>query len=146
MNEMSSSDQFQYSYMSTLVINPLGAIMKALSLRQYGQALDFMEVFILSIHKASCKLKLRPWVEKIHVFKNRLMGTQASDPFVNWASLESDRREIFDQEGPALALQLYEEINRVLAEEKYFIHMDGIWIDNVKFTDEDTQGQDEDDQ
>ena len=134
---MSASDQFQYSYMTALVINPLANIMRSMDVRQYGQALDSMEVFILSLHKAEAKEKLRPWVDKIRLFKNKIMGTQSADPFVNWASLESDRREIFDTEGPSLAMTLYEEINRVLAEERYFIHLEGLWINEVKFTKED---------
>lgn len=138
---MSTKDPFLYQYMTSLVIQPLASIMRSLSLRQYGVALDMMEVFIISIHKPGAKDKLRPWVEKIRTFREKLTSSRTLDPFVNWASLEADRREVFSEEGPGLALQLYEEINRVLAEERYFQHMEGLWLDNIHFTEEDTQGE-----
>lgn len=135
---MSASDQYQYTYMTSLIINPLANMMKAVASRQYGQALDWEEVFIISLHKKDARDKLRPDVDRIRAFRARIMGSGQADPFQNWASMEAEKREIFELEGPALALELYEKINQVLADVKLFEHIQGLMIGEVKFTKEDT--------
>jgi hypothetical protein len=135
---MSASDQYQYTYMTSLIINPLANMMKALSSRQYGQALDWEEVFIISLHKKTSKDKLRPMVDTIRAFRARVMGSGTVDPFQNWASLEAEKREIFELEGPQLALDLYEKINQVLSEDRLFEHIQGLMIGQIEFSKEDT--------